>query len=63
MQATAFNREGPEPLELPARDAMTLIEGLAVHHEEDPTTATAGQIKTCFEVRLVGSSERWLKAS
>ena len=36
VPAAAFDREGPEPLEPPAGDAVPLVERLAVHHEEEP---------------------------
>ena len=44
VQAAAFDREGPEPLEPPARDPVALVERLAVHHEEEPAARSGGTV-------------------
>jgi len=39
---------------MPAGEAVTLVERLAVHHEEEPAARAAGQLQAGLEVRLIG---------
>ena len=52
--AAALHGESPEALEPPAGDPVALVERLAVHHEEEPAAAAAGQFQAGLEVRLIG---------